>query len=1032
MHLTFKLPLTHVSLPANFQWHAEVFVAGFLKAKGVSPKKPLFCEIEKIYTLGRTSAVVMKASYGVIGESPYVRILKYDYLYKLVQEEENWKFTGGDRQGNIFIPRYENPVPVGEGTDVQGNAIEYGMLPITEASEATMADTVDVVINYIYDTYREGTGALRYQGTRIGKALAHAFDTLFETMYQAATQSDETLPDYFSRKMDDEKRATIGDAARPLVEELAKQGVEIEESGWPIQAREYALTAHRAIHGDLNPGNILICEGRGLLGLFTVLIDLMEVNREWKPLYWDAARLECEIILSFYEYLHKTHSVPESELFGAIADLINILSEGRVSDLYFDFSDEKGRGNYYLYTIFRTFRLALFNHPALAGKKEITRELLYRNHLYAAGTFYRFFLKWEREPGIKRKCALAASRAVEELYQCETARDDAWYGYRLRPDGGLFNTLIRGAVRQYIPIEENVMRILEFCRGGGSDIFWVEGYIGSGKTSLMAYCISLINGTIQAPPWSAPLIDGLEKVQVIPWFLSPSAPTADFKRHLFTEIPRFWPGISVDEKTERTDVLLGELSSLLVETKERLILFMDGVDVDPGVLALGVLPSEEFPNISIVFSGRASSSERGSASVRDLSRELAGKYRGRVIVNTLELFSRKDCIAFFGTLPVELIPNDVDINWIIERSGGLPAYLVMIRTALGAGMTVERIRNSTLRRIASAPAGVGYEVSLYQLYDDYFTAGLDPAAMPVLYALAATMLGETISSRFIIDIIFRASGEKLTTLECRRRIGLCAGLLDEKTDEIIDEEGRFDTFSMYSLRHQSLQEYLEGESGLELYAGAILSLVLDWRSLSGEMRRYALQYAVRHCCEQKDYRSAASLLSDFEYLMEKTRSGSLEGIFSDYRVVVREAPADINDTLKYWNTFFRERAHILRRGNDEWPSYKILLQLAVEHADNSPVTIAAEKYLDEGKVDWVWLRRNQRPMDVGADPIVWEFLSGFVDPEILLRAHITDILQLKDGRILMSLTGIKIPRLKSKTLVCLRDGKLQEIEPFGI
>ena len=33
---------------------------------------------------------------------------------------------------------------------------------------------------------------------------------------------------------------------------------------------------------------------------------------------------------------------------------------------------------------------------------------------------------------------------------------------------------------------------------------------------------------------------------------------------------------------------------------------------------------------------------------------------------------------------------------------------------------------------------------------------------------------------------------------------------------------------------------------------------------------------------------------------------------------------------------------------------------------------------------------------------------------------------------LMSLTGIKIPRLKSKTLVCLRDGKLQEIEPFGI
>jgi len=73
--------------------------------------------------------------------------------------------------------------------------------------------------------------------------------------------------------------------------------------------------------------------------------------------------------------------------------------------------------------------------------------------------------------------------------------------------------------------------------------------------------------------------------------------------------------------------------------------------------------------------------------------------------------------------------------------------------------------------------------------------------------------------------------------------------------------------------------------------------------------------------------------------------------------------------LEIWETFFREKAHILRRGNEEWPAHKILLQLAVEHADESPLTICAERWLSEGRCDWAWLRRIPRLPHIQKNPV---------------------------------------------------------------
>ena len=133
-------------------------------------------------------------------------------------------------------------------------------------------------------------------------------------------------------------------------------------------------------------------------------------------------------------------------------------------------------------------------------------------------------------------------------------------------------------------------------------------------------------------------------------------------------------------------------------------------------------------------------------------------------------------------------------------------------------------------------------------------------------------------------------------------------------------------------------------------------------------------------------------LTHFPFLMAKAKANMVEGILEDYAFLWDRAPETVKEHLHLWRGFFTERAHILRRGNLEWPAYKILLQLAVEHADDSPVTIGAERWLEESRCDWPWLRRIQRVAHIGKSPCL-AVLEGHTD-------RVAGALETKDGPIL--------------------------------
>ena len=154
-------------------------------------------------------------------------------------------------------------------------------------------------------------------------------------------------------------------------------------------------------------------------------------------------------------------------------------------------------------------------------------------------------------------------------------------------------------------------------------------------------------------------------------------------------------------------------------------------------------------------------------------------------------------------------------------------------------------------------------------------------------------------------------------------------------------------------------------STIESAHGALGAAAEAWADLDGQeaLRSYGFRHGVAHLLSCGRPQSAEAYLTDFAYGMERLKSENGPGA----RTLAQDAGAvkavdDLADrkAFRTWEDFLRMRVHILARGGANWSAERILLQLAVEHADDSPVTKAAEAWLEDGHCDWLWLRRARR------------------------------------------------------------------------
>lgn len=184
-------------------------------------------------------------------------------------------------------------------------------------------------------------------------------------------------------------------------------------------------------------------------------------------------------------------------------------------------------------------------------------------------------------------------------------------------------------------------------------------------------------------------------------------------------------------------------------------------------------------------------------------------------------------------------------------------------------------------------------------------------------------------------------------------------------------------------RYGSENDGQRSHAQLAAYFGGHENFLDDARKQPNGRRLGELPYQQLHSAQ---WQALEATLTNFDLLMATCQAGMQGQLVGDYHEAWQRLQAAGYSELRLWEAFLRERAHILARGNKEWGVHKILLQLAVEHADDSPVTKAAEEWLERGSCDWLWLRSAWRAEEASPSPClrVFEGHKGSVRGTLLL------------------------------------------------
>ena len=138
------------------------------------------------------------------------------------------------------------------------------------------------------------------------------------------------------------------------------------------------------------------------------------------------------------------------------------------------------------------------------------------------------------------------------------------------------------------------------------------------------------------------------------------------------------------------------------------------------------------------------------------------------------------------------------------------------------------------------------------------------------------------------------------------------------------------------------------------------------QQVSAAMRRVMEQpWQLAQAGRQKDLET---LVTDFGFCTGKCAANRAADLAEDLmrsRVANKNIPA-----IESWNRLFRQKGHILRRGDTKWPAHKILLQIAMEDVDTSPLRQAAETWLSKGLCTWKWMRKLAGSGDFCSSPLL--------------------------------------------------------------
>ena len=173
------------------------------------------------------------------------------------------------------------------------------------------------------------------------------------------------------------------------------------------------------------------------------------------------------------------------------------------------------------------------------------------------------------------------------------------------------------------------------------------------------------------------------------------------------------------------------------------------------------------------------------------------------------------------------------------------------------------------------------------------------------------------------------------------------------------------------------------QTGCGLYESGALQWIKRTDETPDIAQRYFLNWQPSHLMNANMKEDAASVLSDFAFLMKRLRYGNVERVLQDY-ILFRDALKGVSQASDAYFDVICSNAHYLRRNREDNPAYKTMLQIATEVADDCPVTQAAERWLNpeegESPCDWFWLNKVKRLSNYRSNPckLVIEHAGDYV------------------------------------------------------
>jgi WD40 repeat protein len=452
-------------------------------------------------------------------------------------------------------------------------------------------------------------------------------------------------------------------------------------------------------------------------------------------------------------------------------------------------------------------------------------------------------------------------------------------------------------------------------------------------------------------------------------------------RSILEELAR--AGKLTSEIPENPNVLRSKLAELLGECgrKGRTIVVIDALNqLQSGVTDLEWLARTLPEHVKLVVSFKL-----GDAAGDALAAQLRADER--VILSEVRPFAgleeRRQLVRrFLRQFLKEL--DEQHLETLIQADGAdNPLFLKVVLTELRVFGAFGQLGEVIRREFGTTPQSA-FEAVLRRLESDpSYAAVPSQQTVPLLFGLLAhsrSGLPEDLLARMFIAGL-ELGEARLADMEATIQL-----FLRQVRPFLARREGRVDFF-YESFQLAARTRYTgesEGQRCAAAWHGQLARACDAWRTLTGASQRYALGNLAQHHIAAGHANQAAEALTEFGYHYERLKALGREDVVNvtaDFALAGGAAglAPPVRERLGTWQAFHAENAHLLRRGDVD--PQTSLLQLAVAHADASPVTDSAERWLETSGGEAHWLRSLRRPHEVERSGCLRTFEGhmGFVE-----------------------------------------------------